>query len=129
MDVALIRSPRPIDDGYCNLGVSVDITMSAAMHADVVIAEVNPNMPRLGGDSRLPEGDRPLRGERPAILEFTGEGEVSRTAPRFGKHVADLVPDGATIQIGYGSVPDAILASWTRRRTWACTPKCSPTVS
>lgn len=111
VDVALIQVSPPDDEGYCNLGVSVDITMSAAMHADVVIAEVNPNMPRLGGDSQLHmrEIDHFVENDQP-ILEFTGEDEISRTAPRIGKHVADLVPDGATIQIGYGSVPDAILA-------------------
>lgn len=111
VDVALIQVSPPDDDGYCNLGVSVDITMSAAMHADVVIAEVNPNMPRLGGDSRLhmKEIDHFVENDQP-ILEFTGDGEDSRTAPRIGKHVAELIPDGATIQIGYGNVPDAILA-------------------
>lgn len=111
VDVALIQVAPPDEDGYCNLGISVDVTMSAAMHADLVIAEVNPNMPRLGGDSRLHlrEIDYLVENDQP-LLEFTGEAESSRVAPRIGKYVADLVPDGATIQIGYGSIPDAILS-------------------
>ncbi|MCG7844875.1 MAG: GNAT family N-acetyltransferase [Methanomassiliicoccales archaeon] len=111
VDVALIQVSPPDSEGYCNLGVSVDITMSAAMHADVVIAEVNPNMPRLGGDSRLHlrEIDHLVENDQP-LIEFGGEAELSRVAPRIGKNVAELVPNGATIQVGYGSIPDAILA-------------------
>jgi acyl-CoA hydrolase len=110
VDVALIQVAPPDLEGYCNLGVSVDITMSAAMHADMVIAEVNPHMPRLGGESRLHlrEIDHLVENDQP-LLEYTGDGKGSRAAPRIGKNVADLVPDGATIQIGYGSVPDTIL--------------------
>ncbi len=110
VDVALIQVSPPDDEGYCNLGVSVDITMSAAMHADLVIAEVNPNMPRLGGDSRLhlKEIDHLVENDTP-LIEFGGDAEPSRVAPRIGKNVAELIPNGATIQIGYGSIPDAIL--------------------
>ena len=111
VDVAMIQVAPPDQDGYCNLGVSVDITMSAAMHADVVIAEVNPNMPRVGGDSRLHlrEIDHLVENDQP-LLEYVAEGDSGKVAPRIGKNVADLVPDGATIQVGYGSIPDAILA-------------------
>jgi len=111
VDVAMIQVAPPDQDGYCNLGVSVDITMSAAMHADVVIAEVNPNMPRVGGDSRLHlrEIDHLVENDQP-LLEYVAEGDSGKVAPRIGKNVAELVPDGATIQVGYGSIPDAILA-------------------
>ncbi len=111
VDVAMIQVAPPDQDGYCNLGVSVDITMAAAMHADVVIAEVNPNMPRVGGDSRLHlrEIDHLVENDQP-LLEYVAEGDSGKVAPRIGKNVADLVPDGATIQVGYGSIPDAILA-------------------
>jgi acyl-CoA hydrolase len=111
VDVAMIQVAPPDQDGYCNLGVSVDITMSAAMHADAVIAEVNPNMPRVGGDSRLHlrEIDHLVENDQP-LLEYVAEGDSGKVAPRIGKNVADLVPDGATIQVGYGSIPDAILA-------------------
>ncbi|MCX6651467.1 MAG: GNAT family N-acetyltransferase [Methanomassiliicoccales archaeon] len=111
VDVALIQVAPPDQDGYCNLGVSVDITKSAAMHADVVIAEVNPHMPHLGGDSRihLKEIDYLVENDGP-LMEFIGETEVSRVAPRIGMNVAELIPDGATIQVGYGTIPDAILA-------------------
>jgi len=110
VDVALIQVSPPDQEGYCNLGVSVDITMAAAMHADVVIAEVNPNMPRLGGDSRLhiKEIDHLVENDQP-LLEFAMEDEPSRVSPRIGKNVAELVHDGDTIQVGYGHIPDAIL--------------------
>jgi acyl-CoA hydrolase/GNAT superfamily N-acetyltransferase len=117
VDVALIQVSPPDQEGFCNLGVSVDITMSAARHADLVIAEVNPNMPRVGGDSRLhiKEIDHLVENDQP-LLEFTGEDESSRVLPRIGKNVAELVPDGATIQVGYGNVPDAILTSLSQKK-------------
>ncbi|HOO04812.1 MAG TPA: acetyl-CoA hydrolase/transferase C-terminal domain-containing protein, partial [Methanomassiliicoccales archaeon] len=112
-----IQVAPPDEDGYCNLGISVDVTLSAAMNADTVIAEVNPNMPRVGGDSRLHirEIDHVVESDQP-LLEYRGEGEVARETPRIGKYVADLVPDGATIQIGYGSIPDAILPFLEEKR-------------
>jgi len=117
VDVALIQVSPPDEGGYCNLGVSVDITKSAAMHADVVIAEVNPNMPILGGDSRLHlrEIDFLVENDQP-LMESTGDGDTTKIAPRIGKNVADLVPDGATIQIGYGNVPDAILSFLSEKK-------------
>jgi len=117
VDVALIQVSPPDEEGYCNLGVSVDITKSAAMHADVVIAEVNPNMPILGGDSRLHlrEIDFLVENDQP-LMESTGDGDTTKIAPRIGKNVADLVPDGATIQIGYGNVPDAILSFLSEKK-------------
>jgi acyl-CoA hydrolase/GNAT superfamily N-acetyltransferase len=117
VDVALIQVSPPDQEGYCNLGISVDVTLSAAMNADTVIAEVNPNMPRLGGESRLhiKEIDHVVESDLP-LLECRGEGEVARETPRIGRYVADLVPDGATIQIGYGSIPDAILPFLEEKR-------------
>ncbi|MDD1772175.1 MAG: GNAT family N-acetyltransferase [Methanomassiliicoccales archaeon] len=117
VDVALIQVAPPDQDGYCNLGVSVDITKAAAMHADLVIAEVNPNMPRLGGDSRLHmrEIDYLVESDQP-LIEYVGENEPSRMAPRIGKNVAELIPDGATIQVGYGAIPDSILSYLTDKK-------------
>ncbi|MEO0021027.1 MAG: GNAT family N-acetyltransferase [candidate division WOR-3 bacterium] len=109
IDVALIQVTPPDEHGFCSLGVSVDITKPAAEVAKHVIAEVNPRMPRTLGDSfihisqieALVENDAP-------IYEFITPGE-SEVARRIAKNVADLIPDGATIQVGYGGIPNALL--------------------
>jgi acyl-CoA hydrolase len=111
IDVALIQTSPPDTHGYVSLGVSVDIVRAAVDSADLVLAEVNPRMPRTHGDSflhvskihRLIPVDKPL-------LELAGEppGEVELA---IGHHVASLVPNGATIQTGIGSIPDAVLAA------------------
>jgi len=109
LDVALIHVTPPDEHGFCSFGVSVDITKPAAETARVVIAEVNPNMPRTLGNSfihvdrisALVENDAP-------IYEFVTPGE-SEAARRIAKNVADLVEDGSCIQVGYGGIPNAIL--------------------
>ncbi|NPV13668.1 GNAT family N-acetyltransferase [candidate division WOR-3 bacterium] len=109
IDVALIQVTPPDEHGFCSLGVSVDITKPAAEVAKYVIAEVNPQMPRTLGDSfihisqihSIVENDAP-------IYEFTTPGP-SEVAQRIAKNVAELIPDGATIQIGYGGIPNALL--------------------
>jgi acyl-CoA hydrolase len=109
IDVALIQTSPPDAHGYVSLGVSVDIVRAAVDSADVVLAEVNPRMPRTHGDSFLPTSkihgwvavDQPLP-ELPS--EVPGEIEAM-----IGQHVARLVPNGATIQTGIGSIPDGVL--------------------
>jgi acyl-CoA hydrolase/GNAT superfamily N-acetyltransferase len=109
IDVALIQTSLPDPHGYVSLGVSVDIVRAAVESADVVLAEVNPRMPRTHGDSFIHaskihgwiESDLPLP-ELP--IEAPGEIEAA-----IGHHVASLVPNGATIQTGIGSIPDAVL--------------------
>lgn len=92
-----------------SLGVSVDIVRAAVDAADLVLAEVNPLMPRTHGDSFLPVSkiDRLVPVERP-LLELSGElpGDIEAA---IGCHVASLVPNGATLQTGIGSIPDAVL--------------------
>ncbi len=109
LDVALVQVSPPDAQGYMSLGVSVDITKSAAVSACRVIAEVNPNMPRTLGDGflhidsidALVEGNASL-----PVLSSTGESEVAR---RIAMNAADLIDDGSTIQVGYGGIPDALL--------------------
>jgi acyl-CoA hydrolase/GNAT superfamily N-acetyltransferase len=109
--VALIQTTPPDVHGYVSLGVSVDVVRAAVDTADLVLAEVNPRMPRTHGDSFLHVSkihalvpvDRPL-------LELAGAcpGQVEVA---IGHHVASLVANGATIQTGIGSIPDAVLAA------------------
>jgi acyl-CoA hydrolase/GNAT superfamily N-acetyltransferase len=109
VDVALIQVSPPDAHGYVSLGVSVDTVRAAVDSADVVIAEVNPRMPRTHGDSFL-HVDRiaALVPVDYALPERRGEppDEVDLA---IGRHVASLVPDGATLQTGIGKIPDAVL--------------------
>ena len=110
LDAVLMQLSPPDEYGYMSLGVGVDCTLNAARCARHVIAEVNQRMPRSLGDSFLHvskvsaivESDRPLLELKPE--PFT---EVQR---RIGEHVASLIPDGATLQVGIGGIPDAVLA-------------------
>jgi acyl-CoA hydrolase len=111
IDVALIQVSPPDRHGFCRLGASVACARAAVDHARAVIALVNPRVPRTLGNSAvhvsrfvaMVEVDRPL----PAP-EIRSVGEVER---QIGEQVAALVPDGATLQIGIGGVPDAVLAA------------------
>jgi acyl-CoA hydrolase/GNAT superfamily N-acetyltransferase len=110
LDAALIQVSPPDAQGFCSLGVSVDIVKAAVDHARVVIAEVNRQMPRTFGDSfihlnavdAIVESDTPIR-----ELHLPEPDEV---AERIGYHVSRLVKDGATLQMGIGVIPNAVLA-------------------
>ncbi|OPY32553.1 MAG: hypothetical protein A4E32_01135 [Methanomassiliicoccales archaeon PtaU1.Bin124] len=111
IESALILVSPPDEEGYCSFGVSVDITKSAAEHADQVIAEVNPNVPRVGGDSliHISEIDHIVESNLP-LLEWTQEREEDpEVLSRIGRHLGELVSDGDTLQIGYGTTPNAVL--------------------
>lgn len=109
IDVALIQVTPPDIHGQVSLGVSVDVVRAAIEAADLVLAEVNPLMPRTLGDAfvhvRDIDGFVPV--ER-AVLELRPESpdEVSLA---IGRHVASLIPDGATLQTGIGKIPHAVL--------------------
>ena len=110
VDVALVQVSPPDRHGFVSLGVSVDIVRAAVDTARLVIAEVNPNMPRTHGDSFLPL-DRihwlvPVDSALPERLAEPSDA-VSRA---IGAQVAALVPDGATLQTGIGKIPDAVLS-------------------
>lgn len=108
-DVALITVSPPDKQGYVSLGISVDYTKDAARVARLTIAEVNPNMPRTGGDAYLPVSeidyfvptDRPMLEIQPPTI-----GEVEKA---IGSHVASLIKDGDCLQLGIGAIPDAVL--------------------
>jgi len=111
LDVALVQVSPPDKHGYCSLGVSVDGSRAAVECARRVIALVNPNMPRSHGDSLVHvtrfaatvEGDLPLP-EHP-------RPELSEVERAIGRHVAETIEDGSTLQMGIGAIPDAVLAA------------------
>ena len=109
IDVALIQVSPPDEHGYCSLGVGVDHTLYAARAARHVIAEVNSAMPRTLGDSFLHVSriDAVVETHRP-LPELARE-ERTPVADAIGRAVAALVPDGATLQMGIGGIPDAVL--------------------
>ncbi|MEO0086393.1 MAG: GNAT family N-acetyltransferase [candidate division WOR-3 bacterium] len=110
LDVALIHVTPPDEHGFCSFGVSVDITKPAAEAARIVIAEVNPQMPRTLGDSfiHVDEIDALVENDAP-LYEFITPGE-SEVARRIARNVADLIENGSTIQVGYGGIPNALLS-------------------
>jgi 4-hydroxybutyrate CoA-transferase len=111
IDVALIQVSPPDEHGYCSLGVGVDHTLHAARSAQHVIAEVNASMPRTLGDSFLHVSkiDAIVETQRP-LPELVLEGGAP-VAQAIGRQVAALVPDGATLQMGIGDIPDAVLSN------------------
>ncbi|BBO90780.1 hypothetical protein DSCOOX_39600 [Desulfosarcina ovata subsp. ovata] len=109
--VALIQTAPPDDFGCLSLGVSVDITLAAALSADLVIAQVNPRMPRALGRSFLHVNDVDLFVEYEEPLIALGTTPDSSEADTIAKLIARLIDDGSTIQIGPGTTPQATLAA------------------
>jgi len=110
LDVALIQVSPPDRFGYCSLGVSVDITRSGMENARLVIAQVNPKMPRTWGDSfvHVDEIDYLVWKEEP-LVEALPSLKNDKISERIGFYVSQLIDDGATLQIGFGHLPYAIL--------------------
>lgn len=111
IDVALIQVSPPDRHGYCSYGVSVDIVKAATECARLVFAEVNPRMPRTHGDSFVHVSR--LDGMIPVDLPLleSAHGEPDDVARRIGRHIANLIDDGSTLQMGIGTIPDAVLAN------------------
>jgi 4-hydroxybutyrate CoA-transferase len=116
LDTALIQVSPPDPHGFCSFGVGVDTTLTAAKNARYVVAQVNDQMPRTYGDSyihiseigSIVEVSRPLC-EQP-------ETEITDLHRAIGRHVASLIEDGATLQLGIGGIPDAILPELLDRK-------------
>ena len=116
IDVALIQTSLPDDHGFVSLGVSVDIVKAAVESASLVIAQINANMPRVHGDTFINVRDIHfiIPHDEP-LLEYQAS-VPTEMAERIGKHVARIVEDGDTIQVGYGSIPNAILANLSQKK-------------
>ena len=106
LDVAFIQVSPPDAHGYCSLGTSVDAAKAAAESARTVIAQVNAHMPRTLGDSfvHLDQIDWAVRADCPLLVH--PNAPISPTEQRIGEYVADLVEDGATLQLGIGGDPE-----------------------
>jgi acyl-CoA hydrolase/GNAT superfamily N-acetyltransferase len=116
IDVALIQTSLPDPSGMLSLGVSIDVVKAAVENATIVIAQVNSFMPRVHGDTfiSVDEVDFIFHHDEP-LLEYQS-GEPDEVSGRIGRHVARIVRDGDTIQVGYGSLPNAIMANLHKKK-------------
>jgi acyl-CoA hydrolase/N-acetylglutamate synthase-like GNAT family acetyltransferase len=109
LDAALIQVSPPDDRGWCSFGISVDIVKSAAANAKLVIAQVNPQMPRTLGDSFIHVNDIDYLVSVDVPLIEVNWGEPTEATRQIGEYVAALIEDGSTIELGIGRVPHAVL--------------------
>lgn len=113
LDVALIQVSPPDRHGFCTLGTSVDVSRAAVQSAQEVVAEINPRMPRTHGDSLVHVNDIGMAVEVDYPIAELPRPSLGPVELAIGRHVAGLVDDGATLQMGIGSIPDAVLAALT----------------
>ena len=116
LDAVLINVSRPDRNGFCSMGTSVVALPTAIQTAKVVIAQINASMPRTLGDSFVHVDDIDLGIEvdvPPYTHPLDPIGEIEM---RIGEHIADLVPNGATLQMGIGAIPSAVAAALDNKR-------------
>ncbi len=116
LDLAVIHVSPPDDHGYCSYGVEVGVTKSAAESAGLVIAEVNPNMPRTLGDSFIHVSQIDYFIEADYELPEIYPDSPSPLQDKIASYIAELVPDAATLQTGIGGIPDAVLRRLTNHK-------------
>jgi 4-hydroxybutyrate CoA-transferase len=116
LDVALLHVSPPDAHGYCSLGVSVDCTLAAARAAPVRIAQINPRMPRTHGDSFIHVNDFDAVVEVDEPLPEAAAPVITAEHLAVARNVAELIEDGATLQLGIGAIPNAVLGLLGDRR-------------
>ena len=111
LDVAMIHVSPPDEHGFCSLGIEVGLTKSAAEAAKIIIAEVNQKMPRTLGDSfiHVSKLDYIVPVDYPLPELVMGSEGHSEVVEKIASNIAELIPDGATMQMGIGAIPDAVL--------------------
>ena len=116
LDVAFIHVSPPDRHGYCSLGVSVEATVAAIENAKIVIAQVNPQMPRTFGDGIIHVSEIDYLVEVDVPIYAHEEAPFSKEEEKIGKYVASLIEDRSTLQMGIGSIPNAALAQLTNHK-------------
>ncbi len=110
LDVAMVHVSPPDQHGYCTLGTSVDVALSAVRNAKKIIALVNPKMPRVHGDGFVHISHfAAMVWEENDLFEEHFSTNADETATQIGRYVAELVEDRSTLQMGIGSIPDSVL--------------------
>jgi len=117
IDYALLHVSAPDAHGFCTLGTSHDIAISAARNAKKIIAQVNPNMPRVLGEGmiHISRFDA-LTWEDAQLPEVNYSLRINEITERIGARVAEIVEDGSTLQMGIGAIPDSVLRSLAHHR-------------
>ncbi|HET9277281.1 MAG TPA: acetyl-CoA hydrolase/transferase C-terminal domain-containing protein [Flavitalea sp.] len=117
IDVALVQVSPPDAHGYCSLGTSVDIALAAVEVAKIVVAQVNPKMPRTHGDGFIHHSRiHKLVWQETELPEVNYSSKTTEAITQIGRNVASLIEDGATLQMGIGSIPDQVLQNLTNHK-------------
>jgi acetyl-CoA hydrolase len=111
IDVAFVHLSPPDEHGFCSYGIETGLTKTPAESAKIIIAEINPNMPRCLGDSfiHVSRLDHVVPVDYSLLELVMAEGGITDLHMRIAEHIADLIPDEATMQMGIGAIPDAVL--------------------
>jgi len=116
IDVAFIQVSPPDRHGYCSLGVSVEATLAAIGNAKHVIAQINPQMPRTHGDGIIHVSELDTFVEHDAPIHSHKIPEPDEIETKIGNYIAELIEDGSTLQMGIGSIPNAVLTRLTNHK-------------
>ncbi|MGI9546322.1 MAG: acetyl-CoA hydrolase/transferase family protein [Flavobacteriaceae bacterium] len=116
LDVAVVHVSPPDSHGYCSLGVSVDIAIPAIQKAKKVIAQINPQVPRTHGDGIIHKNNIDLAIEVDEPIHRHPMGAISELEHQIGRNVAELIEDGATLQLGIGNIPNAVLTNLSNHK-------------
>lgn len=116
LDVALIQVSPPDQHGFCSLGISVDATVAAWKSAKTVIAQINPHMPRSHGDGLIHIKDIDFAVEHAQPLPIHEMAPPTHEEALIGKHIAGMIENGSTLQMGIGSIPNAVLSELTNHK-------------
>jgi acyl-CoA hydrolase len=112
LDVAIVQVSPPDEHGYCTLGTSADIAISAVRNAPVIIAQVNPRMPRVLGEGNVHFSKfAAMVWHESELPEVDYSSKANEITENIGRQVATLVEDGSTLQMGIGAIPDSVLRS------------------
>lgn len=117
LDVAIVQVSPPDKHGYCTLGTSIDAAWTAVRTSKKIIAQVNPRMPRTHGDAQvhIKKFDA-MVWEEAELPEVDYSKKIDDVAIKIGANVAELIENGSTLQMGIGSIPDAVLKSLTNHK-------------
>lgn len=116
LDIALISVSPPDTHGFCSLGTSVDVTLAAVQTAKIVIAQINKHVPRTHGDGFIHISRIHFAVEQNELLPAIIVRPLSDTDLMIGKNVAELIENGATLQMGIGAIPNAVLSCLTNHK-------------
>jgi len=110
VDVALIQVSPPDKHGYCSLGVSVEATLAAIENANHVVAQINQEMPRVLGDGVIHLSELNTFIEHNEAIPELILGEPNEVENKIANHIASVIDDGSTLQMGIGNIPNAVLS-------------------